>query len=190
MIAIAPTIRTPAVAGTRAASAKASSTVHAAGLAFVALAALTLLAAGVSLLAPGAAGGGRPHPTLHPTAGAILSILANNARALIAPFLLAALGFGSGPIGRTFGDLAVGGPLGLLAAQVGLELGRWDGRLLPYIPQLPLEYAAAATAAAVWLTHRTTPRASPRELAAPVALTLCLLAIAAAIEVLATPHAR
>ena len=40
------------------------------------------------------------------------------------------------------------------AIAVGVALGRWRGALIPYVPQLPVEYLAAATAATTWLDAR------------------------------------
>src|SRR6202011_2314762 len=70
---------------------------------------------------------------------------------------------------------------------VGLELGRWQGRLLPYIPQLPLEWAALALALGAWLTTRA-DQASRRQLVVLAASIAVLLVGAAAIETWCTAH--
>ena len=72
---------------------------------------------------------------------------------------------------------------------VGLELGRWQGRLLPYLPQLPLEWTALALAVAAWLTTRA-DQASRRQLVVLAATVTVLLAGAATIETWCTPHRR
>ena len=132
-----------------------------------------------------------PHPTLHPSASAVAAILLNNVRVLAAPFILVAAGFERGRCSRVAGDMVVAAILAGNAVAIGLALGRWGGTLVPFLPQLPLEYLAAATAAAAWFEARRYARSSGsriamRYAAATIALTTC----AAAIEVLLTPHAR
>ena len=89
----------------------------------------------------------RPHATLHPSLDAIASILLNNARVLAAPFILVAARFDRGRVSRVAGDTIVAAILVGNAIAVGFALGRWRGALIPYVPQLPVEYLAAATAA-------------------------------------------
>jgi len=133
----------------------------------------------------------RPHATLHPSLDAIASILLNNLRVLAAPFILAAARFGATRTSRLAGDAIVATILFGNAVAVGLALGRWRGALIPFLPQLPIEYLAAATAAAAWLDARrhAVPR-GPQIAIANAAATIGLAAAAAAIEVLLTPHAR
>jgi hypothetical protein len=71
------------------------------------------------------------------------------------------------------------------ALRVGLAAGRWQTHLLPYVPQLPLEWLAAATAANAWLTLRDP---GPTRTLAHLAAVLALVAAAAAVETTATPH--
>ena len=112
---------------------------------------ITLLGALLGTAFPGLAPGGRPHPALQESWGELASIAADNARVLSAPFLLAFFRFPAHPRTRQFGDLLIAGVLGANALRVGLALGRWHTRLLPYVPQLPLEWLAAALAGAAWL---------------------------------------
>jgi hypothetical protein len=157
----------------------------------VALAAATALGAAAAIAWPGLGPGSRPHATLHPSLDAIASILLNNLRVLAAPFILAAARFGATRTGRLAGDATVATILVGNAVAVGLALGRWRGALIPFLPQLPIEYLAAATAAAAWLDARrhAVPR-GPQIAIANAAVTIGLAAAAAAIEVLLTPHAR
>jgi single-strand DNA-binding protein len=141
----------------------------------------------VGAAAPGLAPGGHPHPTLHGTLGEVASIAIANARVLSAPFLLALFRFPSDRRSRQLGDLLVVVLLAGNALRVGLALGRDRGALLPYLPQLPLEWLAAALAAAGWLTLRTGAR--KRTGLAYVAGVLVSIAAAAAIETICTPHA-
>lgn len=156
-------------------------------LASVAIWAATGVGVLLALALPWLTPGGPPHPTLHPSLGAVAGILAQNLRVLAAPYLLSLFRFGRERRARLVGDVVVAGILGGNALRVGLALGRWQGSLLPYLPQLPLEYLAAAVAASAWiLGHRG--GANHRALAIEAALTALLLSGAAAAEVLLTPH--
>ena len=141
----------------------------------------------LALALPSLAPAGPPHPTLQPSLGAVAAILAQNLRVLAAPFLLALFRFGQERRGRLVGDVVVAGILAGNALRVGLALGRWQGRLLPYLPQLPLEYLAAAVAASVWIVGRG-GGVNRGALGIQAALTAVLLSAAAAAEVLLTPH--
>jgi len=152
-----------------------------------ALWALTALGGLLGRLLPALAPGGRPHPSLHGTLGDFAAIAATNARTLSASFLLAALRFPTERRSRTLGDVIVLGLLAGNALRVGLALGRDGGGLVPYVPQLPVEWLAAAVAGGAWLTLRHHPET--RTALVYVAAVLALVAMSAAIETLATPHA-
>jgi hypothetical protein len=159
----------------------------------VALAAAALLGAGtlgalLALLDGSLIDFPAPHPTLRPMLGAIASIFANNLRALAVPFILIAFRFPSSRPGRIAGDAIVAGLLFANAVQVGFAIGRWQGRLVPYLPHLPLEYLAASVAAGAWLSARRS-RALPTVVRSG-ALTVALLGAGAVVEVLLTPHGR
>ncbi len=149
-----------------------------------------LAAAGFLLarLAPGLAPSTRPHPTLHGTPGELASVIANNLRVLAAPFLLAVLRWPGGRLTRRLGDVLIAAVIAQNTIAVGLALGRWGDRLLPYVPQLPLEWTALAIAGAAWLNARDGGRL--RELACYALVTLALTISAAAVEVQLTPHAH
>jgi len=148
---------------------------------------ITLLGEVIGTTAPALAPGGPLHPTLHGSLGDLASIALTNARVLSAPFLLALFRFQDHRCTRRVGDLVIGDVLGANALRVGLALGRWHARLLPYLPQLPLEWLAAALAAVSWLALRTGGR---RQTAlAYLAPVLVLVIAAAAVETIATPHA-
>ena len=108
-------------------------------------------------------------------------------RVLATPFLLALLGFPQSSLGRRTGDLILTGITAASTIPVGLELGRWQGGLLRYVPQLPLEWAALALAIGAWLTTRA-DQASRRQLVVLAASVSVLLAGAATIETWCTPH--
>jgi hypothetical protein len=163
---------------------------HARRLAAAAACVWLLTAWGVLLgrLAPGLAASTHPHPTLHGTLGELASVIANNLRVLAAPFLLAVFHWPDGRLTRRLGDLVIAAPIAQNTIAVGLALGRWGDRLLPYVPQLPLEWTALGTAGAAWLTARD--GSHDRILAVYTLATLALTISAAAIEVELTPHAH
>lgn len=150
---------------------------------------LGLTAVGViaAVIAPGLAGSTRPHPTLTGSLADALSILANNLRVLAVPFLLWLLRFADSRVGRLLGDLAVGVMVALSSVTVGIALGRWRARLIPYLPHLPLEWAALTVAVATWLVIRT-GHAHATQLMALGSTVAVLLCAAAALETWATPH--
>jgi hypothetical protein len=151
--------------------------------------ALTLLGVLLGVLAPGLAGRGRPCPVLAGTFGTAAGIFANNLWLLAVPFALCLLDYSADRFSRHIGDLIVFVLVADNALRVGIELGRWRAQLIPYLPQLPLEWAALTIAASVWLTARTGPM-TRRRLAVRATATVLLLATAAAVETWATPHLR
>ena len=158
----------------------------------LALLILTALGALLAQEVPALAPTTRPHPTLHSTPGAIVAILANNARVLAVPFILTAALFARTRPTRLLGDLIVAAILAGNALWIGLAIGRWQGALVPYIPQLPMEYLAASTAAAAWIHSRRQARSGAGRHVTLIyaSATAVLLVSAAGAEVLLTPHAR
>ncbi len=157
----------------------------------VAIACVWLLTAfGVVLarLVPGLAPSTHPHPALHGTLGELASLTTNNLRVLATPFLLTGFRWPAWRLSRRVGDLLVAVMVAENTIVVGLALGRWGARLLPYVPQLPLEWAALGIAGAAWLSARDGDRG--RVLAAYALATFALTITAAAIEVELTPHAH
>jgi hypothetical protein len=148
---------------------------------------LTGLGAALALLAPELAGTTPPHPTPDGGVGEAASIAAGNARVLVAPFALCLLDLPSSRLGRCVGDLLVLVLVALNTILVGLAVGRWRGQLLPYIPQLPVEWAALTIATAAWLISRDS-HASRRRLAILAGATSLLLVYAAALETWCSPH--
>jgi hypothetical protein len=128
-----------------------------------------------------------PHPTLTGSVADALSILQNNLRVLAAPYLLWLLRFHRHRLGRRAGDLLIFVVTAHSTLPVGIELARWHTRLLPYLPQLPLEWGALSVAVSASLTIRsgTTTR---RHVALLAGLTAVLLLAAASLETWGTPH--
>ena len=131
----------------------------------------TLLGVVVGVIDPAAAGRTEPHPALAGTAGDAVSILANNAAALALPYAMWVLGLARHPISRRLGDLAVATITCQNTVPVGIALAHWRSGLLPYIPQLPLEWAALSTSVVAWLSARGA-HATGRALTGLAALTL------------------
>lgn len=150
---------------------------------------LTVVGVGLGVADPGLAGSTRPHAALTGSLGDAVDILQTNARVLSAPFLLVVLGFPDSRFGRGAGDLLVTILTAANAMPVGLELGRWQGRLLPYLPQLPFEWAALGLAVNAWVTARNGD-VPVRRLAPLAAVTLALSITAASLETWCTPHAQ
>jgi len=148
---------------------------------------LTAFGIGLAVVDPALAGSTRPHPTLTGSLAEAAEILLNNARVLSAPFLLVVLGFPKSRVGRGTGDLVVTALTAASTVPVGLELGRWQGRLLPYLPQLPLEWAALVLAVHAWVITRP-GHITVRQLAPLAVAVLALLTCAACLETWATPH--
>ena len=140
----------------------------------------------VGLVAPGLAPSGQPHPTLHGTFGEAAGILAINLRVLAAPFLLALFGPARRRATRVAGDLLVAGLVLANTLRVGATIGRLGTRLLPYLPQLPLEWLALALCATAWLRIRS--GASTRAVCLCAIATLAAAVAAASCETLLTPH--
>ena len=149
--------------------------------------ALTAVGALLEMIAPAVAPNTRPHATLTGSLSDAAAILENNLRALATPFLCVALGLPDSRLGRHTGDLLVLAITALSAIAVGIELARWNTILLPYIPQLPVEWAALSTAVTAWLAARrgAVDRWAVTELAV---LTAVLLALAACLETWCVPH--
>ena len=156
-------------------------------LAAAAVLGLTAVGALLALVDPTLAGRTAPHAALNGTVADAVSILQNNLRVLAVPFLLAALRFPASRLGRHSGDAIVAGLIAASTIPVGIALGRWQERLVPYLPQLPLEWAALTVATGAWLTARR-GNAQARELAILGATVGVLLIGAASLETWCTPQ--
>jgi hypothetical protein len=148
---------------------------------------LTAFGGLLGVLAPALAGNVRPHPALTGTLATAAGIFGNNLWILAVPFALSLLGYQTDRLSRHTGDLLVLVLVAVNALRVGVELGRWRGQLIPYVPQLPLEWTALAIATSVWLTARN-QTVSRRHLMILAAVVVLLLTTAAAIETWGTPH--
>jgi hypothetical protein len=148
---------------------------------------VTLAGVAAGLIDAHLAGSTRPHPTLTGSLSDWLGILSTNLRALAVPFILAALRFPATRLGRTIGDAVVAALIAFSTLSVGVAIGRWGGRLIVYLPHLPLEWAALSLALAAWLLIRT--GRAPRRLLVEFAVAIVVLLVgAASLETWATPQ--
>jgi len=149
-----------------------------------------LTAAGVLLgvLVPSSAPAGIPHATLTGTPDEALSIFVHNMRVLAAPLILAAARWGTGRTTRAIGDAVVAATLLANPLLVGAALGRHGTELVPYLPHLPLEWAALSVATGAWLAARRL-RLAAHTLVAYAAIATTLAIVAAVLETVAIPHA-
>ena len=156
-------------------------------VAAAAVLATTLAASALAVIDPTVAGSTAPHPALTGSLSDWVAIAAENLRVLAIPYLLWLLGVPTSRPGRRAGDGAMLIVIALNAIPVGIELGRWRDRLLPYVPQLPLEWAALIVAVSAWLTIRT-GTATLRHVALLAGGTAVLVLAAASLETWVTPH--
>lgn len=121
------------------------------------------------------------------TASMAALIAANNVREAGIPLLFAALKTGGRRWPVMLGDVVVGASLAVNVALGGLALGTYGTRLLPYLPQWPLEWAGLALALAGWCRARR-GRRDPCELALLAIATAILLCLAALLETYVVPQ--
>lgn len=122
-----------------------------------------------------------------PSLGHVLELSAHNLPVAAWPLLLGAAGARGHRFARRLADTALLACITLNTLPVGAALGAYGTALLPYIPQLPLEWAALAAGAACWLAHRQEPHTAGKGLAC-LALIALLLVCAAVLETTAVPH--
>jgi hypothetical protein len=89
-------------------------------------------------------------------AGAFL-LAAHNLPLQCWPVLLGAAGATRSPIARRLADAAVAALMLFNTVAVGAAIGAYGARLLPYITQLPFEWAGLALGISAWATQRQRP---------------------------------
>jgi hypothetical protein len=122
-----------------------------------------------------------------PQLGHVLALAAHNIPIFSWPLLLGVLDAHHRRLARHVADGVVVAAIFVNTAQVGIGLGAYGRALLPYLPHVPLEWAAAALGASGWLAQRRgmlTIRTGLAVFALIVAVLLC----AAFLEVVAVPH--
>ena len=122
-----------------------------------------------------------PHDPNARTIGTALSLWLHNAKLSLAPIALAAaVQAHPGKLRRT-GDLLLGFIFLLDLLPFAVDLGTWGSKLIPYIPNAPVELLAATSGFVSWWLV-TRGRLSPRSLLSVVAVVAPLLLIAACLE--------
>jgi hypothetical protein len=122
-----------------------------------------------------------------PSLGHVLALTAHNLPVAAWPLLLGAVGAHRHRLGRRTADALLVGCVAVNLVPVGAALGAYGPRLLPYLPQLPFEWAALAAGAASWITHREDPL-RVRDGVLRLALIAGALLAAAVLETTAVPH--
>jgi len=128
-----------------------------------------------------------PSNNAPPNVGHILTLAAHNIPIAAWPLLLGILGADRHPLTRQAADTLLAACLCVNLLQVGAALGAYSTPLLPYIPQLPLEWAGIALGAGSWLVQRDHPLTGPERLVW-LALTAVVMLLAAVLETVAVPH--
>lgn len=127
----------------------------------------------------------KPDPS--PQLGHVLALAAHNIPIAAWPLLLGVIGAHHHPLGQKIADTVLLACITANTLPVGAALGAYGAPLLPYIPQLPIEWAGLALGASAWLLQRRRPLAVPEGLAL-LTLTACVLLCAAVVETVAVPH--
>jgi hypothetical protein len=133
--------------------------------------------------------GARLDPELNapPRLGHILALAAHNFPIAAWPVLLGVVGAHRHPTARRIADVVVAGAMTANILIVGSALGAYGTALLPYLPQLPLEWAGLALGVSSWVVQRRRAL-TVREGALCVGVIACVLLLAAALETVAVPH--
>ena len=124
-----------------------------------------------------------------PTLGHVLGLAAHNLPVAAWPLLLGLSGAARSRRARRATDALVLACAAANTIPVGAAIGAYGAHLLPYIPQLPLEWAALASGYGSWLLQRQRALDTRRRLAW-LGLTSVLVLLAAAVETAAVPQRR
>jgi hypothetical protein len=117
----------------------------------------------------------------------VLLLSAVNLQVAAWPLLLGVLRARQHTLSRRLADALVVGCFAHNLLRVGGALGEYGVPLLPYIPQLPLEWAGLALGAGSWIVQRRRDL-TPRERLVWLALIVAVLFCAATLETVAVPH--
>jgi len=122
-----------------------------------------------------------------PDLGHMITLAAHNLPIAGWPLLLGVVRAHGHQVGRQLADCVLLACIGVNVLPVGAAFGAYGTALLPYVPQLPLEWAGLAFGASGWLVQRHRPLGCPQGLMMLV-LTASVLLAAAAVETFAVPH--
>lgn len=126
-------------------------------------------------------------PDPAPRLGHVLDLAAHNIPIVGWPLLLGVMGAHRSRLGRSIADTAVAACVFANMLPVGAALGAYGTVLLPYVPQLPLEWGGLALGACGWLAQRR-EALSLREALGLFALIVGVLVCAAVVETIAVAH--
>lgn len=122
-----------------------------------------------------------------PQLGHVLVLAAHNIPVFSWPLLLGAFGANRSRFQTRVADGLLVACIFVNTAQVGVGLAAYGWALLPYLPQVPLEWVAAALGASAWLVQRRRAL-TVKEGFGVFALIVAVLVCAAALETFVVPH--
>jgi hypothetical protein len=128
-----------------------------------------------------------PDRNAAPQLGHVLVLAAHNIPIVAWPLLLGVMGADRHRVGRRLADIVVLACILVNVVPVGVALGAYGTPLLPYVPQLPLEWAGLALGASAWVVQRHRAL-TVRDGLAWFALIVGVLLCAAVVETVAVPH--
>ena len=117
----------------------------------------------------------------------VLALVVHNIPIFAWPLLLGVMGAHRHRVGRRVADTVLLACVIVDTLQVGAALGAYGVALLPYIPNVPVEWAALALGASAWLVQRRRPL-TLREGLVWLALIVGVVLCAATLETVAVPH--
>jgi hypothetical protein len=127
------------------------------------------------------------HRNPPPRIGHVLALAAHNIPIAAWPLLLGLTGAHRHRLATHVADGVLLACIILNTLPVGAALGAYGAPLLPYLPQLPLEWAGLALGASAWLVQRRRALTVPEGLGL-FALIASVLLCAAVMETVAVPH--
>jgi hypothetical protein len=127
------------------------------------------------------------HRNPPPRVGHVLALAAHNIPIAAWPLLLGLAGAHRRRLATRFADGALLACIILNTLPVGAALGAYSAPLLPFVPQLPLEWAGLALGASAWLVQRRRALTLPEGLVW-LALIASVLLCAAVLETVAVPR--
>jgi len=126
-------------------------------------------------------------PDPEPQLGHVLALAAHNIPIVGWPLLLGVMGAHRCRLGRSVADTAVAAYVVANTLPVGAALSAYGSSLLPYVPQLPIEWGGLALGACGWLMQRRQALTFTEGLSV-FALLAGVLVCAAVVETVAVPH--
>ena len=122
-----------------------------------------------------------------PSVARVFALVAHNVPIAAWPLLLGVVGAHRHHLARRIADILVVACMIVNVVPVGATLGAAGSALLPYIPQLPFEWAGLAFGAGAWVAQRKRALTVAEGLTV-LAMTSGVLLAAAALETLAVPY--